>query len=311
MTIPDFQSVLRPALAALADGSVHRSRDIKDQLADDFELTADERAEMLPSGRVRTMDSRVGWALTYLFQAGLTERPRRGAVVITEAGREVLRRLPDRITTKDLEQIPAFRDFQTRSTGGTGRPVTKAPDGTSPPTDDPEVTTPDEMVAQAKASNRAAIESELLARLQSVRPIEFEDLVMQVLFAMGYGEAGSVERTAASGDAGIDGIISQDPLGLDRIYVQAKRYADHRKIGRPTIQEFAGALQYRQGDRGVFITTSTFTQEAEEAAERINARIELIDGRRLTRLMMERGVGVQPEQTVTLFRLDEDFFDSL
>lgn len=307
MAIPDFQSVLRPALAVLADGGVHRSRDIKDQLADDFGLTSDERAQLLPSGRVRTMDSRVGWALTYLFQAGLTERPRRGTVSITDAGRAALTRFPERITTRDLEEFPEFRDFQTR--GGSSEKPTET--GDPPVTLAPSTTSPDELLAQAVRSNHAAVESDLLSRLHSVGPTEFEDLVLRILEAMGYGTGGSTERTSASGDAGVDGIISQDPLGLDRIYVQAKRYSDHRVIHRPTIQEFAGALQYRQGDRGVFITTSRFSAGAVEAAERINARIELIDGERLARLMIRHGVGVQPEQTVTLFRLDEDFFDSL
>lgn len=310
MTIPNFQNVLRPALATLSDGEVHRSRDIKDQLADEFRLTSAERAQLLPSGRVRTMDSRVGWALTYLFQAGLTHRPRRGAVAITEAGRDALVRYPERISTKDLERYEDFRDFQTRS-GTTQTSTAAASEPSRREPSDMDHTSPDELIAAAAASNRAAIESELAARLQAVTPTEFEDVVMRLLFTMGYGEAGSVERTSASGDAGIDGIISQDPLGLDRIYVQAKRYADHRVIHRPTIQEFAGALQYRQGDRGVFITTSSFSSGAIEAAERINARIELIDGHRLAGLLMEHRVGVQPEQSVTLFRLDEDFFDTL
>lgn len=310
MTIPNFQDVLRPALATLADGEVHRSRDIKDQLADEFSLTTAERAQLLPSGRVRTMDSRVGWALTYLFQAGLTHRPRRGTVAITSAGRDALVRYTERISTKDLEQFAEFREFQTRS-GTTPTNTIIEPARPRRESADVDLTTPDELIAAAAAGNRAAIESELAARLQAVTPTEFEDVVMRLLFAMGYGEAGSVERTSASGDAGIDGIISQDPLGLDRIYVQAKRYADHRVIHRPTIQEFAGALQYRQGDRGVFITTSRFSSGAIEAAERINARIELIDGHRLAGLMMENGVGVQPEQSVTLYRLDEDFFESL
>jgi restriction system protein len=159
--------------------------------------------------------------------------------------------------------------------------------------------------------NRAAVENEVLAGALKLTATGFEELVVRLLDRMGYGRAGSVERTSASGDAGIDGIISQDPLGLDRIYVQAKRYAEDKVVDRPRIHEFAGALLGKQGDRGVFITTSRFTTGAREEADRINARIELIDGARLAELLVQYRVGVQPEQSVTLYRLDEDFFDSI
>lgn len=161
------------------------------------------------------------------------------------------------------------------------------------------------------STNRAAVEGDVLQAALALSPTGFEDLVIRLLKRMGYGKAGSVERTSASGDAGVDGIISQDPLGLDRIYVQAKRYAEDRTIDRPRIHEFAGALLGKQGDRGVFITTSRFSSGAIQEAERINARIELIDGHRLAELLVAHEVGVQVDQTVTLYRLDEDFFDSL
>ena len=168
-----------------------------------------------------------------------------------------------------------------------------------------------QLLALAVATNRAAVEGEVLKSALALSPTGFEDLVIALLGKMGYGRAGTVERTSASGDAGVDGIISQDPLGLDRIYVQAKRYAEDRTIDRPRIHEFAGALLGKQGDRGVFITTSRFTSGAVHEAERINARIELIDGRRLAELLVEYEVGVQTEETVTLYRLDEDYFESL
>ena len=152
---------------------------------------------------------------------------------------------------------------------------------------------------------------EVLKKALILSPTGFEDLVIRLLEAMGYGRAGSVERTSATGDAGVDGIISQDPLGLDRIYVQAKRYAEERTVDRPRIHEFAGALLGKQGDRGVFITTSRFTQGAHNEAERINARIELIDGARLPRLLVQYGVGVQELHTVVLHRIDEDFFEEI
>lgn len=161
------------------------------------------------------------------------------------------------------------------------------------------------------AENRAVVQNELLERALAVSPTEFERLVLHLLESMGYGKSGNLTPTAATGDAGIDGIISQDPLGLDRIYVQAKRYDIERVIHRPTIQAFVGALMGAQGDRGVFITTSSFSQGAKDEAEKVNARIELIDGSRLAQLMLRHGVGVQPESIVTLYQLDEDFFEGL
>ncbi|MDE9365684.1 restriction endonuclease [Luteipulveratus sp. YIM 133132] len=304
MTIPDFQTLMRPVLAHLGDGETHRSRDVKDAMADLFELSEAERAAMLPSGRQRTIDNRVGWALTYLFQAGLVSRPKRGHVLISDEGRAALAAHATRIDMKALEAYPAYLEFRDRTRDKT---PTSTPDGG----DETAEATPSDLVEQALATNRAAVEGEVLQAALALTPTGFEDLVIRLLERMGYGRAGSVERTSASGDAGVDGIISQDPLGLDRIYVQAKRYAEDRTIDRPRIHEFAGALLGKQGDRGVFITTSRFSSGAIQEAERINARIELIDGRRLAELLVAHEVGVQAQQTVTLYRLDEDFFEGL
>lgn len=303
MTIPDFQTLMRPVLASLGDGETRRSRDVKDAMADEFDLTDTERAEMLPSGRQRTIDNRVGWTLTYLSQAGLVSRPRRGQVEISDEGRDALVTYPTRIDMKSLEAYPAYLAFKDRTRSQSTASVAAV--------DEPSEATPQDLIEQAVSTNLAAVEGEVLQSALSTSPTGFEELVIRLLERMGYGKAGSVERTSASGDAGVDGIISQDPLGLDRIYVQAKRYAEDRPIDRPRIHEFAGALLGKQGDRGVFITTSRFTTGATQEAERINARIELIDGARLAKLLVQYGVGVQLEQTVTLFRLDEDFFESL
>lgn len=302
--IPDFQTLMRPILALLSDGTVRRSRDVKDTMADEFGLTEEERAELLPSGRQRTIDNRVGWSLTYLSQAGLVARPNRGHVVITDDGRAALAANPLRIDMKTLEAYPAYLDFRDRT-------HEKSAVTASAVEDRPSEATPSDLVEQALSTNRAAVEGDVLQAALALSPTGFEDLVIRLLERMGYGKAGSVERTSASGDAGVDGIISQDPLGLDRIYVQAKRYAEDRTIDRPRIHEFAGALLGKQGDRGVFITTSRFSSGAIQEAERINARIELIDGRRLSELLVAYGVGVQADQTITLYRLDEDFFDGL
>lgn len=308
MAIPDFQTLMRPVLAHLVDGEVRRTRDVKDSMAEAFELTTDERAQMLPSGRQRTMDNRVGWALTYLRQAGLVDQPARGRVVINAAGRDALTSNPDRIDMKTLEAYPAYLDFRERTREKTSRDPASE---TAADTKTDSAATPSDLLALAVGTNRAAVEGEVLKAAMALSPTGFEDLVIALLSRMGYGRAGSVERTSASGDAGVDGIISQDPLGLDRIYVQAKRYAEDRTIDRPKIHEFAGALLGKQGDRGVLITTSRFSAGAAHEAERINARIELIDGRRLAELLVFYGVGVQAEETVTLYRVDEDYFEGL
>ncbi len=312
--IPDFQTLLRPTLDLLSDGQIHRSRDVKDVMADRFNLTPEERATILPSGRQRTIDNRVGWALTYLSQAGLVRRPSRGHVTITPEGRDALAANPDRIDMKVLEAYPAYLEFRDR-TREAAAPTASRDDHPTAREAEPTASTPSDLLEQSVATNRAAVEGEVLKAALALSPTAFEELVIRLLGAMGYGRGdhrmGQLERTSASGDAGIDGIISQDPLGLDRIYVQAKRYAVDRPIDRPRIHEFAGALLGKQGDRGVYITTSRFTEGARTEADRINARIELIDGRRLAQLLVTHGVGVQEEQTVTLFRLDEDFFETL
>jgi restriction system protein len=283
---------------------VHRSREIKDAVAEEFKLTDAERAELLPSGRQRIIDNRVGWALTYLTQAGLAARPSRGHVAITLEGRAALAANPERIDMKTLEGYPSYLEFRDRtrekSASDAAEEVAQVP-----------TATPTDLVERAVATNRAAVEGEVLRAALALSPTGFEELVVRLLAAMGFGHAGSVERTSATGDAGVDGIISQDPLGLDRIYVQAKRYAVEQVIDRPKIHNFAGALLGKQGDRGVYITTSKFTSGAKQEAEKINARIELIDGARLAELLVQYGVGVQTEQVATLVRLDEDFFEGL
>ena len=304
--IPDFQTLMRPLLDALSDGSVRRTRDLVDAMSDHFELPDDERAALLPSGKQRRMDNRVNWSVSHLFQAGLVDRPARGQVTITSAGRDVLTAHPDRVDMSVLRGFASYREFRSRSTArdtaGTGPLSAES---------DVDAASPQDLLAQAVTENRAAVEGELLQRALALSPVEFERLVLRLLEKMGYGRFGGVEHSGRSGDAGIDGIISQDPLGLDRIYLQAKRYAPDQPVQRPAVQGFVGALMGAQGDRGVFITTSSFSSGARAEAERVNARIELIDGLRLAELMLRHGVGVQAETTVTLHQLDEDFFEAL
>ncbi|MCH9759481.1 MAG: restriction endonuclease [Actinomycetia bacterium] len=306
MTIPDYQTLMRPVLASLTNGEVRRSRDVIEAMADEFRLTPEERASKVPSGQKR-IANRAGWAMSYLSQAGLIERPGHGLVRISDEGHAALDTYPQRIDAKTLEAYPAFLEFRDRKRG---RSADNVDGGDTPAIVDAESSTPNDLAERAERINRAAVEHEVLAAALKLSPTAFEELVVRLLDRMGYGRAGSSHRTPPSGDGGIDGIISQDPLGLDRIYIQAKRYTD-APVDRPAIHGFAGALLSRQGDRGVFITTSRFTRGARDEAERINARIELIDGARLAELMVRYGIGVQTEQSVTLYQLDEDFFDSI
>ena len=310
MTIPDFQSLMRPVLAYLADGDLHRSREVRASMADLHDLTEAERAELLPSGRQRTFDNRVGWSLTYLSQAGLVERPVRGQVRITDLGRAALASNPTRIDMRVLEQYPAYLEFRDRTRSAQPTASDDTPDAATHI--EPTPVSPQDLVDRAVAENRAAMEGELHKKALALDPKGFELLVLRLLASMGYGKNGGlIEHSGRSGDGGIDGIISQDPLGLDRIYLQAKRYATDVSVGRPTIQGFVGALIGAQGDRGVFLTTSSFTEGARVEAERVNVRIELIDGKRLAELMLRHGVGVQVQTEVRLYDLDEDFFEEL
>lgn len=312
MTIPDYQSMMRPVLAHLADGELHRSRAVKETMADLYQLTDAERVEMLPSGRQRTMDNRVGWALTYLSQAGLVQRPARGQVQITDTGRAALAANPTRIDMKVLEQYPSYLEFRDRTRSATASASDPDEHESGGQTEPVAAISPQDLVDRAVAENRAAMQGELLKKALALDPKGFELLVLRLLNAMGYGRNGGlIEHAGRSGDGGIDGIISQDPLGLDRIYLQAKRYAPDQTVSRPTIQGFVGALIGAQGDRGVFLTTSSFTEGARVEADRVNVRIELIDGKRLAELMLRHGVGVQVQTEVTLYDLDEDFFDEL
>lgn len=297
---------MRPLLEELSDGSVRRTRDLVEAMSDRFGLTDEERAARVPSGQQRQIDNKVSWAVSHLFQAGLVERPARGQVAITATGRHVLAAHPDRVDMSVLREFESYRQFRSRSTA-------RDASGAGPLDVEPEAdaASPQDLLAQAVTENRAAVEGELLKRALALSPTEFERLVLRLLEKMGYGRSGAVEHSGRSGDAGIDGIISQDPLGLDRIYLQAKRYGPDQSVQRPAIQGFVGALMGAQGDRGVFITTSSFSSGARTEAERVNARIELIDGVRLAELMLRHGVGVQAETTVTLHQLDEDFFETL
>ena len=309
MPIPDYQTLMLPVLKLAADGREHRFRDAIEQLASEFNVTDAERAELLPSGTAPLFDNRVGWARTYLKQAGLLISPKRGLFQITEAGKALLAENPRRIDAALLDRYEAFRAFRTRRREVTDTDETPR---SAPPQPQPDVgadQTPEDALASAYQKLRKNLESELLEQVKASSPAFFERLVIDLLVAMGYGgsrlDAG--RAIGRSGVEGIDGIIKEDKLGLDAIYVQAKRW--EATVGRPEIQKFAGALQGQRANKGVFITTSDFSREAHEYANVINAKIILIDGQRLTQLMVDHNVGVAPIGNYELKRVDSDYFE--
>jgi restriction system protein len=307
VTVPDYQSLMLPVLRSVADGKEHRLADVRTVLAEQIGLTDEDLALKIPSG-APVFNSRVHWAVTYLAQAGLLRRPRRGVVELTDRGNEVLAEAPASVDNSLLARYPEFLEFKMRAREGqqdaAAAELTPGPLASSKGT-------PREQLADAVEEANAAVAAELLNRIRDREPAFLEQLVLRLLTAMGYGgRAGAAEHLGRSGDQGLDGVIRQDALGLDRVYVQAKRYGAEHSVGRPEIQAFVGALHGAQADRGVFIATSRFTAEARDYAERVPARLVLIDGVRLTELMVLHNVGVQEEQTFTLKRVDEDFFES-
>lgn len=299
MSVPKFYEFMLPILQKLGDGEPRHWRELRDHCATEFKLSEDDLAELNPSGQPR-LDNRVQWANTYLFQARLVDRPRRGYVQINDRGRQVLADPPPVIDPGYLERFPEFRDFQSR---------TKRSGATAQSESVTAQMTPLDSISAAVAEATEALRDELLQRVLAQPPEFLERLVIKLLAAMGYGgRGGAIEHRGRSHDGGIDGVIRQDALGVDRVYLQVKRYTD-KPVGRPDMQAFVGALHGMQADRGVFITTSRFSDEARAYVERIPNRIILIDGKRLAELMELYDVGVQPEATFTLKRIDEDFFE--
>ena len=312
MSIPDYQTLMLPLLTLAADGNEHRFRDAVEQLAARFELSDDERATMLPSGTAPMFDNRVGWAKTYLKQAGLIDATRRGYFRITPRGTELLGTHPVQIDSAMLvERYHEFRAFRSRRSEGNGTlqpdlPMTSPP---QPPTPATLEATPEELFSQAYQRLRSNLEAEVLEQVKATTPAFFERLVIDLLVAMGYGgsrqDAG--KAVGRSGDGGIDGIIKEDKLGLDVIYVQAKRWEG--TVGRPEIQKFAGALQGQRANKGVFITTSGFSRDAHEYAGIIPSKIILVGGEQLAALMVDHNVGVSPVSRFDIKRVDSDYFE--
>lgn len=306
--VPDFQTLMRPLLTSLSDGQPRSVKSVRSFLAEEFQLTQEDLEELIPSGRAKTFNNRVGWATTYLNRSGLIERPKQATYAITERGREVLKANPSRVDMTVLAQFPEFVAFKSASKAPT-------PDPTPTPALEPIVTssadeTPEELIESAYRDLRSALAADLLDRITERSPEFFEQLVLDVLRAMGYGgrHDGAVTRLGQSGDEGVDGVIREDELGLDLIYVQAKRWAKGNVVGRPEIQKFFGALHGKRATKGVFITTSGFSSEARAYADGVTPRVILVDGAQLTQLMIDHGVGVTTRRSYDVKRVDLDYF---
>lgn len=301
MPIPDYQSLMLPVLEIAAKGETSVPL-AEAEIASVFALSQEERDQMLPSGRQRVLHNRIHWAKFYLTKAGYLESPKRGRFVITPAGVALLAKPPAKLDTQHLLSVPAFREFYRADQPE--EPVGQTAQSTTP------AATPEEVVEAAFNATQAALRTELLDRILQNGPGFFEGLIVELLVAMGYG--GSHRNAAAqlgrTGDGGVDGVINEDVLGLDRVYVQAKRYGPGTSVGRPDVQAFTGSLVGLGATKGVFVTTSTFSPQATEFAARIPQRVILIDGRRLTELMIEHGVGVRSSRVLEFKRIDEDFF---
>jgi restriction system protein len=302
--IPDYQTLMLPLLKLVADKQEHKYRDIIENLAIEFQVSEDERKELLASGNQAIFDNRVGWAKTYLKKAGLLDSPKRATFIITEIGLQTLKINPNRIDAKYLRQFPAFLEFQnaSRNDNDTEEEIINV---------EANQQTPEENLDKAYQRIRKSLASELLGKVVELSPTFFERLVVELLVKMGYG--GSIKDAGKaigkSGDEGIDGTIKEDKLGLDIIYIQAKRWKPGNVVGRPELHKFVGALAGQGAKKGIFITTSNFTKEASEYTPKNETKIVLIDGEQLTQLMIDYNLGCTTQQTYELKKIDSDYFD--
>jgi len=299
MPIPDYQATMLPLLRFAGDGAEHSLRDAIESLAGEFKLSDEERRDLLPSGQQEVFANRVGWARTYMKKAGLLRTTRRGFFQITERGQSALEQKPARIDAKFLEQYQEFREFKA---------LRKQPATNSESEEEEQTRTPEEALERAYQNLRSDLAADLLTQIKQSPPALFERLVVELLVKMGYGgsrkDAG--RAIGKSGDEGIDGIIKEDRLGLDIIYIQAKRWDN--TVGRPDIQKFAGALQGQRARKGIFITTSDFSRDADDYASRIDSKIVLIDGEELAQMLIDHNIGVAPVASYEIKRVDSDYF---
>lgn len=299
--IPDYQSLMLPLLKTVADGKEYRFGDVVEFLANQFTLTEEERKEVLPSGQAFIFSNRVGWARTYLKKAGLLDAPKRGIITITQRGLNALRENLCEINVNYLKSFPEFLEFQSLKK--------EIPESLEIKPAEVKEQTPEELLEFGYHNIRKSIEEEIISKLKKVKPSFFEKIVVELLVKMGYG--GSVhdagKAIGKSGDEGIDGIIKEDKLGLDVIYIQAKRWEG--TVGRPELHKFVGALAGQGAKKGIFITTSSFTKEAIEYVPKNETKIVLIDGERLASLMIDNNLGVSVQTTYEIKKIDSDYFE--
>ena len=305
MAVPDYQSFMLPILRMLGDGEIYNGREINERIAEEFQLTEEDKNILLPSGRQKTYVNRIGWARTYLKKAGLIQSPSRGRFQITERGLKVLSENPPSIDVKFLQRFDEFVEFLQ----GNRKQDENAGTEAALQNEEKDERTPEEILESSYEKLRMELASELLEKIKSCSPSFFEKLVIDLLVAMGYGGSRSDAGRAIgrSGDEGIDGIINEDRLGLDVIYVQAKRWSD--TVGRPVVQAFAGSLEGKRAKKGILITTSKFSKEAHDYVNVIEKKIVLIDGERLAQLMIDYNVGVSEVASYTIKRIDTDYFE--
>ncbi len=299
--VPDFQSLMRPVLEALAEERL-RAPILRERVAAQLGLDEGALQQMLPSGRQTVFANRVAWANVYLQRAGCIDRPARGVYEATARGRQLLTDAPGRIDMRTLQRFPEYASWTAQSSRQTPADVDSASEDNA--------NTPEERIELILADINANLRRELLDRIKQLPPADFEKLVLKLLEALGYGGgvAGRVQGTPYAGDGGIDGIINEDALGLDTVYVQAKRYTE-QTVGRPDVQGFVGSLVGLNAQKGVFVTTSRFAPSVEEYVRRIDKRVILIDGERLASLMIEHDVGVRVKTPLAIKEIDENAFE--
>ena len=301
MTVPNYQRFLLPTLQQLGNGEEYPVRKIYDLVANQFQLSEEDRQQLLPSGRQKTYQNRIGWAILYLSKAGLIDKPKRGYAIITDRGRELLAQKPESLTSNSLKVFPEYQAFcqgNTKSDAIVTSTIVMDTDRT-----------PEEILQEAYLTLRSEVADEIIQLLKSSSPVFFERVVVDLLVSMGYGGSRKAAGKAigGSGDGGVDGIISEDPLGLDNIYIQAKRWESN--VGRPQVQAFAGSLEGFRSRKGVMITTSDFSKDAREYVTRIEKKIVLINGEMLAELMLDHNVGVSEKERFVIKRIDTDYFD--
>lgn len=300
--IPDFQSAMLPILSKMKDEKIYDSTMIRNIVVEHFEITEEEKQVKTPNGKQLLYYNRIAWSISYLRTGGLIESPERGKYKISELGKKVLNNLPEKITIRFLKELnPDKNLFEREKKEKTEEEQIEYDDEK----------TPDELIEEGHKRINQELSKILLQNIENASPYKFEEIVVELLIKMGYGDSdfNNGEVTSKSGDEGIDGIIKEDKLGLDKIYVQAKRWKKETKIGRPEIQKFVGALDGQRAKKGIFITTASFSQEALNYANNTsNATVILIDGQKLTDLMIEYEAGVTVKDTIKICKIDTDFF---